>query len=62
MNISHETVRRERRKFLKSHFERIEFEEKVRHEIEGLLSKEEIKSCQKLKMDYQNAKEHSLKA
>jgi hypothetical protein len=38
MNISHEVVRRERRKFLSSHFQRIEFEEKVRKDIESLLS------------------------
>jgi hypothetical protein len=38
MNISHEVVRRERRKFLNSHYQRIEFEEKVRKDIESLLS------------------------
>jgi hypothetical protein len=62
MNISHEVLRRERRKFLSSHFQRIEFEEKVRQEIESVLSKEEIKSCEKLKIDFLNAKEHSIRA
>lgn len=47
---------------MSSHFQRIEFEEKVRQEIESVLSKEEIKSCEKLKMDFLNAKEHSIRA
>ncbi len=62
MNISHEAVRRERRKFLRSHYQRIEFEEKVRSEIEGKLTSEEIKSCEWLKMDFLQAREQSLRA